>query len=166
MHAPAFLPANLVLVVDNAAGHGRAARIQEESRRRQQEACWLERYMAAMEDNDESDYEDDSDSDSEDEEEGCLTLSRWRESPTRVQQMPTGSCSHTPKCPERKRSVSGELDLSDDEKQTLLQIYNQSIAAKSAPAAAPKKSNPQLLKAMAAVRLDSKSPLQMTSCLG
>lgn len=161
MYAPAFLPANVVLFVDNAAGHGLAAKIQEESRRREQEEFWLERYMAAMEDDDESDCEDDSDSEDE---EDRLAMSRWRESPTRVEQKPTGSYSHTPKCPQRKRSESGELDLSDDERQSLHAIYSQAIAAKSA--AAPKKSNPLLLKAMASTRLDSKSPLQGTPCLG
>ncbi|CAB9528096.1 expressed unknown protein [Seminavis robusta] len=139
------LPANVTIVVDNAAGHSLAAKL-EEDRRREKEARMLQRYMDSLtvEDDDDDDYSesscdsetefdmDDSTSMSQAEQEFISSSWRWTGQCKPVARTPPGSPSAcTPKRPERKQSEnSATLDLSDDQKQTLMSLYSRSISQK------------------------------------
>ena len=119
-----------VIVVDNAAGHGFYA-IEEERRLSARKEECLQQYLEGLSyDEDETDYDEEEDEEETlgSEESSLASSSSWRwkgNLNTALQRL------SLPRCPVRRKSESSELNLGEEQKQTLRKLYQGSLAGSS-----------------------------------
>ena len=160
----ANMPSQIVLVVDNAPGHSLAAKLEEE-RRRTVEAALLERYAASIssdDDEDDSSWGDDETDFDEESTLASLSIASSTEIPTQPQSLLSPACrwlgtaitTNTsprrrtsdggdcaqPKLPQRKKSENSDtLNLSDNQRQTLLGLHQKSLTGTGSNCSSQKK---------------------------